>query len=111
MQVCTGDGAKTTKAVQWYFGVKVLGHSLQFTRPPNLPPIHFISHPTTPSLASEWAGTPGRLIRQRYRTASEMGKVRGKFACFMINDIDAGLGRHENTQVRVMAWGRGGGGG
>ncbi len=43
-------------------------------------------------LEHEWAGTPGRLIRERYRRAAEITKVRGKLSCLLINDIDAGLG-------------------
>ena len=43
-------------------------------------------------LEHEWAGTPGRLIRERYRRAAEITKVRGKLSCLVINDIDAGLG-------------------
>ncbi len=50
-------------------------------------------------LEHEWAGTPGRLIRDRYRRAAEMSRVRGKMSCLLINDIDAGIGHHENTQV------------
>jgi hypothetical protein len=54
-------------------------------------------------LESEVAGQPGRLIRERYRKAAEMSKTRGKLACLVINDLDAGIGRFGNTQVR--AWG------
>ena len=50
-------------------------------------------------LEHEWAGTPGRLIRERYRKAAEMSKVRGVMSCLMINDIDAGLAHFANTQV------------
>ena len=52
-------------------------------------------------LEHEWAGTPGRLIRERYRRAAELSRVRGKLSCLLINDIDAGLGRFENTQVQA----------
>lgn len=52
-------------------------------------------------LEHEWAGTPGKLIRERYRKASDMSKVRGKMTCLMINDIDAGLGHFANTQCTV----------
>ncbi|KAJ6945411.1 ribulose bisphosphate carboxylase/oxygenase activase [Populus alba x Populus x berolinensis] len=60
-------------------------------------------------LESERAGEPGRLIRERYRTASQVvqNQVRsfttltGKMSCLMINDIDAGLGRFGNTQMTV----------
>ena len=47
------------------------------------------------------AGTPARLIRERYRKAAELAKVRGKLSCLLINDIDAGLGHFESTQVTV----------
>ncbi|KAL3157030.1 hypothetical protein ABBQ38_001279 [Trebouxia sp. C0009 RCD-2024] len=52
-------------------------------------------------LEHEWAGTPGRLIRERYRKAAEVSRVRGKMSCLLINDIDAGLGHFANTQVTV----------
>ncbi|KAB1214471.1 Ribulose bisphosphate carboxylase/oxygenase activase, chloroplastic [Morella rubra] len=44
-------------------------------------------------LESERAGEPGKLIRDRYRTASQVVQNQGKMSCLMINDIDAGLGR------------------
>ncbi|KAK4269537.1 hypothetical protein QN277_022681 [Acacia crassicarpa] len=52
-------------------------------------------------LESEKAGEPGRLIRDRYRTASQVVQNQGKMSCLMINDIDAGLGRFGNTQMTV----------
>ncbi|XP_022960536.1 ribulose bisphosphate carboxylase/oxygenase activase, chloroplastic [Cucurbita moschata] len=52
-------------------------------------------------LESERAGEPGKLIRERYRTASQVVQNQGKLSCLMINDIDAGIGRFENTQVTV----------
>ncbi|KAF1002849.1 hypothetical protein AG4045_007676 [Apium graveolens] len=52
-------------------------------------------------LESERAGEPGRLIRDRYRTASQVVQNKGKMSCLMINDIDAGLGRFGNTQMTV----------
>lgn len=52
-------------------------------------------------LESERAGEPGKLIRERYRTASQVVKNQGKMSCLMINDIDAGLGRFGNTQMTV----------
>ena len=57
-------------------------------------------------LESEWAGAPGRLIRDRYRRAAEVAKVRGKLPCLMINDLDAGVGIQENVQrtVRPSTW-------
>ncbi|TVU16424.1 hypothetical protein EJB05_39986 [Eragrostis curvula] len=52
-------------------------------------------------LESEWAGEPGRLIRDRYRTASQVIQNQGKLSCLMINDLDAGVGRFGNTQMTV----------
>ncbi|XP_011623946.2 ribulose bisphosphate carboxylase/oxygenase activase, chloroplastic isoform X1 [Amborella trichopoda] len=52
-------------------------------------------------LESERAGEPGKLIRERYRAASQVVQNQGKMSCLMINDIDAGLGRFGNTQVTV----------
>ncbi|XP_058068036.1 ribulose bisphosphate carboxylase/oxygenase activase, chloroplastic isoform X1 [Magnolia sinica] len=52
-------------------------------------------------LESERAGEPGRLIRDRYRTASQVVENKGKMSCLMINDLDAGLGRFGNTQMTV----------
>lgn len=39
--------------------------------------------------------------RERYRKASELSRVRGKLSCLLINDLDAGLGHFEHTQVTV----------
>ena len=39
--------------------------------------------------------------RDRYRKAAEMSKVRGKFSCLLINDLDAGIGHFKDTQVTV----------
>lgn len=52
-------------------------------------------------LESDRAGEPGFMIRERYRKAAEMSKVRGKLSCLLINDIDAGLGHFGNTQITV----------
>ncbi|CAN6269582.1 unnamed protein product [Urochloa humidicola] len=52
-------------------------------------------------LESEKAGEPGRLIRDRYRTASQVIQNQGKLSCLMINDLDAGVGRFGNTQMTV----------
>lgn len=54
-------------------------------------------------LESEWAGAPGRLIRDRYRRAAEVAKVRGKLPCLMINDLDAGVGIQEGVQRTVSS--------
>ncbi len=53
-------------------------------------------------LESPDAGDPVRLIRMRYREASELVKVRGKMSVLLINDLDAGAGRVDpNTQYTV----------
>ncbi|KNA06916.1 hypothetical protein SOVF_176660 [Spinacia oleracea] len=52
-------------------------------------------------LESEKAGEPGKLIRERYRTASQVVQNQGKLSCLMVNDIDAGIGRFGDTQVTV----------
>lgn len=52
-------------------------------------------------LESERAGEPGRLIRDRYRKAAELSRVRGKLSCLLINDLDAGIGHFDNTQITV----------
>ncbi|KAL7139778.1 hypothetical protein ABFS83_09G075500 [Erythranthe nasuta] len=52
-------------------------------------------------LESERAGEPGKLIRERYRTASQVVQNQGKMSCLVVNDIDAGLGRFGNTQMTV----------
>ncbi len=36
-------------------------------------------------LEHEWAGTPGRLIRDRYRRAADHARVRGRMPCLIIN--------------------------
>uniref|UniRef100_B8HYF8 Ribulose bisphosphate carboxylase small chain n=1 Tax=Cyanothece sp. (strain PCC 7425 / ATCC 29141) TaxID=395961 RepID=B8HYF8_CYAP4 len=53
-------------------------------------------------LESPDAGDPSRLIRLRYREAGEWSKVNGRMAALMINDVDAGIGRvDETTQYTV----------
>lgn len=52
-------------------------------------------------LEHEWAGTPGKLIRERYRKAADMARARGRLSCLLINDIDAGIGHFGNTQLTV----------
>ncbi len=59
-------------------------------------------HMSAGELESPDAGDPGRLIRLRYREASELSKVRGKMCVLMINDLDAGAGRFDKgTQYTV----------
>lgn len=52
-------------------------------------------------MEDEWAGVPGQRIRQRYKAAAELGRVRGKLAALVINDLDAGVGVFANTQRTV----------
>jgi hypothetical protein len=52
-------------------------------------------------LESDKAGEPGRLLRERYRRASELSRVRGVLSALVINDLDAGVGIHANTQRTV----------
>ena len=40
-------------------------------------------------LEHEWAGTPGRLIRDRYRRAADHARVRGRMPCLIINGDSA----------------------
>ncbi len=59
-------------------------------------------HMSAGELESPDAGDPGRLVRLRYREASELSKVRGKMCVLMINDLDAGAGRFDRgTQYTV----------
>lgn len=52
-------------------------------------------------LESGNAGEPAKLIRQRYREASDIIK-KGKMCSLFINDLDAGAGRMgESTQYTV----------
>ena len=52
-------------------------------------------------LEHEWAGMPGKLIMERYAKAAQVCKNQGKMSALIINDIDAGIGRFQHTQVTV----------
>ncbi|MGB3510599.1 MAG: ribulose bisphosphate carboxylase small subunit [Microcoleaceae cyanobacterium] len=53
-------------------------------------------------LESKDAGDPARLLRLRYREASEKIKVQGRMCALFINDLDAGAGRFDSgTQYTV----------
>ncbi|EEH56113.1 uncharacterized protein MICPUCDRAFT_18274 [Micromonas pusilla CCMP1545] len=59
-------------------------------------------------LEDEWAGAPGRRIRERYRAASRLmsqarsiSTLTGRLACLVINDLDAGAGTYRATQKTV----------
>ncbi|MEM9771036.1 MAG: AAA family ATPase [Cyanobacteria bacterium P01_D01_bin.73] len=61
-----------------------------------------VVHMSGGELESPDAGDPARLLRLRYREASELVKLRGKMAVVLINDIDAGAGRFDRmTQYTV----------
>ncbi len=61
-----------------------------------------VVHISGGELESPDAGDPARLLRLRYREASELVKVRGRMAVVMINDLDAGAGRFDSgTQYTV----------
>ena len=47
--------------------------------------------------------SPHTITTPMCRRAAEVSKVHGKLSCLMINDLDAGIGHFENTQVgRVL---------
>jgi len=52
-------------------------------------------------LEAEWAGTPARLVRQRYREAALYQRNSGQLSCLLIHDLDAGCGRFHDTQTTV----------
>lgn len=52
-------------------------------------------------LEDEYAGEPGRRIRERYRVASSNIRTSGVLSTLVINDLDAGAGRFKDTQVTV----------
>ncbi|KIY95523.1 Ribulose bisphosphate carboxylase/oxygenaseactivase [Monoraphidium neglectum] len=53
-------------------------------------------------LESGNAGEPAKLIRQRYREASDIIKKKGQMCALFINDLDAGAGRMgDATQYTV----------
>jgi hypothetical protein len=52
-------------------------------------------------MESDKAGEPGRVLRERYRRASELSKVRGVLSALVINDLDAGIGIFKETQRTV----------
>lgn len=48
-------------------------------------------------LEDQWAGEPGKRLRERYRRAAQVMQTEGRPACLIINDLDAGAGRVKNT--------------
>jgi hypothetical protein len=56
-----------------------------------------VIHMSAGELESPDAGDPARLVRLRYREAGEWSRVNGRMAALMINDVDAGIGRVDDT--------------
>jgi hypothetical protein len=56
-----------------------------------------VIHMSAGELESPDAGDPARLVRLRYREAGEWSRVNGRMAVLMINDVDAGIGRVDDT--------------
>ena len=52
-------------------------------------------------MEDEWAGVPGKRIRERYRAAAAAAAIRGVIPALVINDLDAGVGVYDNTQRTV----------
>ena len=67
---------------------------------PHTPPAYLPCHLS--------ASVPLPGASPRGRRAAEVSKVHGKLSCLMINDLDAGIGHFENTQVGE-GWRQGGG--
>ncbi|KAK3234697.1 hypothetical protein CYMTET_55056 [Cymbomonas tetramitiformis] len=52
-------------------------------------------------LENPTAGEPAKIIRERYRAASRLVSQEGRLSCLIINDLDAGVGRYDNTDLTV----------
>ena len=52
-------------------------------------------------MEDEWAGGPGRRLRERYLVAARAAANTGHMTCLIINDMDAGVGRVANTRNTV----------
>ncbi|KAL4442508.1 hypothetical protein ABPG77_005092 [Micractinium sp. CCAP 211/92] len=48
-------------------------------------------------LEDEWAGEPGRRLRERYAFAARHTETTGEPTCLVISDFDAGVGTFKNT--------------
>ncbi|KAL4447796.1 hypothetical protein ABPG75_005015 [Micractinium tetrahymenae] len=48
-------------------------------------------------LEDEWAGEPGRRLRERYAFAARHTESTGEPTCLVISDFDAGVGTFKNT--------------
>ena len=48
-------------------------------------------------LEDEWAGEPGKRLRERYLFAARYTASSGIATCLIINDFDVGVGRFANT--------------
>ena len=56
-------------------------------------------------LEDEWAGEPGKRLRERYTFAARYSASSGIATCLVINDMDAGVGRFANTGEGMQIWG------
>ena len=52
-------------------------------------------------LEDEWAGEPGRRLRERYAHAVRHAEQTGQLSCLVISDIDIGVGTFEHTRNTV----------
>ncbi|EFN52840.1 hypothetical protein CHLNCDRAFT_26386, partial [Chlorella variabilis] len=52
-------------------------------------------------LEDEWAGEPGRRLRERYAFAARHTESTGEATCLVISDLDAGVGVFANTANTV----------
>ncbi|PRW61229.1 ribulose bisphosphate carboxylase oxygenase activase [Chlorella sorokiniana] len=52
-------------------------------------------------LEDEWAGEPGRRLRERYAFAARHMESTGEPTCLVISDLDAGAGNFKDTQRTV----------
>ena len=58
---------------------------------------YLLSFSHSGELEDEWAGEPGKRLRERYLFAARYAASSGTATCLIINDIDAGVGRFANT--------------
>ena len=55
--------------------------------------------PSCAASCTAFSSHPPPVLHPCNRRAAEVSKVHGKLSCLMINDLDAGIGHFENTQV------------
>jgi rhodanese-related sulfurtransferase len=52
-------------------------------------------------LEDEWAGEPGRRLRERFEFAHRHQKITNELTCIVIHDLDIGVGRYSGIQNTV----------